>query len=123
MNTMQLEINGKEYTFKASIKFMRALNEKVKTKSGDREVELGMTYALGGIIGGEIEDLIDVLYAMNIGFSPRIKKEELETYIEDCDDIDSLFKKVSDFLSKANVSKKKYEQIQKAMKQTSQVKA
>ena len=66
MNTMQLEINGKEYTFKASIKFMRALNEKVKTKSGDREVELGMTYALGGIIGGEIEDLIDVLYAINI---------------------------------------------------------
>lgn len=123
MNTMQLEINGKEYTFKASIKFMRALNEKVKTKSGDREVALGMTYALGGIIGGEIEDLIDVLYAMNIGFSPRIKKEELEAYIEDCDDIDGLFKKVSDFLSKANVSKKKYEQIQKAMKQTNQVKA
>ena len=106
MNTMQFEINGKEYEFKASIKFMRALNEKVKTKSGDREVELGMTYALGGIIGGEIEDLIDVLYAMNIGFSPRIKKEELEAYIEDCDDIDGLFG-----------------QLQKAMKQTSQVKA
>lgn len=116
MNTMQIEINGKEYEFKASIKFMRALNEKVKTKSGDREVELGMTYALGGIIGGEIEDLIDVLYAMNIGFSPRIKKEELEAYIEDCEDIDGLFDEVTDFLSKANVSKAKMKQLMDAIK-------
>ena len=116
MNTMQLEINGKEYTFKASIAFMRELNKKVKEKANDRDVDVGMIYSLAGVIDRDIEALIDVLYAMNINFTPRIKKETLESYIEDCEDIDGLFDEVTDFLSKANVSKAKMKQLMDAIK-------
>ncbi|RNM29866.1 hypothetical protein EDX97_09595 [Absicoccus porci] len=116
MNTMQLEINGKEYTFKASIAFMRDLNKKVKEKANDRDVDVGMIYSLAGVIDRDIEALIDVLYAMNINFTPRIKKETLESYIEDCEDIDGLFDEVTDFLSKANVSKAKMKQLMDAIK-------
>jgi hypothetical protein len=116
MNTMQLEIGGKEYTFKASIAFMRDLNKKVKEKANDRDVDVGMIYSLAGVIDRDIEALIDVLYAMNINFTPRIKKETLESYIEDCEDIDGLFDEVTDFLSKANVSKAKMKQLMDAIK-------
>ena len=75
-----------------------------------------MIYSLAGVIDRDIEALIDVLYAMNINFTPRIKKETLESYIEDCEDIDGLFDEVTDFLSKANVSKAKMKQLMDAIK-------
>ena len=75
MNTMQLEIGGKEYTFKASIAFMRDLNKKVKEKANDRDVDVGMIYSLAGVVVRDIEARIDVRYAMNINFTPRSKTE------------------------------------------------
>ena len=43
---------------------------------------------------------------MNVGQTPRLKKADVENYLEDVDDIDKVFEDVINFLSQANACKK-----------------
>ena len=103
---MELTINGTVYQFNAGIGFMRDANKLQKQRQNGIEKEVGLSSLAGGLVDGDIEDLITVLDLMNKGREPRIPKEEIELYIEDPNtDIDKLLGNVIDFLSNANVSK------------------
>jgi hypothetical protein len=67
---------------------------------------LGLQYAVAGIIDKDVMTLADVLVRANKGFNPRLTVAEVETYIEDDrTDIDRLFDDVLGFLKSANVTK------------------
>lgn len=116
----ELTINNKVYNFNFGLGFIRELNPKV-TKAIDgvkgKVQELGLQYAIGGIIDGDIEDLINVLLTANKGCEgERLTIKELEAHIEDSNtDLDELFEQVLDFLSKANCTKKTVKNLQKAI--------
>lgn len=106
----ELTIDGTVYQFKFGIGFIKDMS-----KTAQRPVDgvpgkmedVGLTLAIGRIMDGDVLGLIDVLFAANKGFDPRITKEKLENYIEnDETDIDALFKDVLDFFEKANATKK-----------------
>lgn len=104
---MELVIKGVPYQFNAGIGFMRDANRLQKQAQNGVEKEVGLMSLAGGLVDGDIEDLITVLDLMNKGMEPRITRPTIEAYIEDPDtDIDALFESVIDFLSNANVSKK-----------------
>lgn len=104
---MELTINGKVYTFTAGIGFMRDANKLQIQRENGVEKEVGLMTLAGGLVDGDIEDLITTLDLTNKGNEPRLTKAEIESYIEDSDtDIDKLFESVIDFLSTANVSKR-----------------
>lgn len=115
----ELTIDGTVYQFKFGIGFIKDMS-----KTAQRPVDgvpgkmedVGLTLAIGRVMDGDILGLIDVLFAANKGFDPRITKEKLEGYIEnDETDIDALFKDVIDFFEKANATRKITKNLQEAV--------
>ena len=107
----ELVINKNTYQFNFGMGFLKKIDPTI-TKAIDgvkgKVQNMGLHFAVAGIIDGDIETLIDVLYRANEGFTPRLEKSEIEKHIENPDtDIDGLFKEVLDFLKRANVTKKK----------------
>lgn len=121
----ELTINNNVYKFVFGMGFLKDLDPTITRKidgvTGKVE-KLGVQYAVAGIIDGNIEDLVTVLdygnkYAASEK-SERLSRNDIEAYIEDENtDIDTLFKDVLDFLSRANVTKKIVANIQKAIEE------
>lgn len=120
----ELTINKKVYSFQFGIGFMREMDPRmsipVENVPGQRK-NVGLRYAVGGIVDGDIETLIDVLDTANKGLEPRLTRAEIESCIEDENtDIDALFEKVLDFFKSANctkrITKEILEQVEKQRK-------
>lgn len=106
----ELTINDTVYQFNFGMGFLRELDptitkpvEGVKGKAQN----LGVQYAVAGIIDGDPLTLADVLIRANKGCDPRLTQKEIEAHIENENtDLDALFDEVLGFLKKANVTKK-----------------
>lgn len=106
----ELTIKDTVYQFNFGVGFLREIDPTV-TKAIDgvkgKVENMGLRFAVAGIIDGDIVTLIDVLQRANKGFEPRLTQKEIEMYIDDENtDIDALFEDVLGFLKKANVTKK-----------------
>ncbi len=110
-NTMELEMNGTVYAFKAGFAFIREVDPLHKQKRNGIEENVGLNVLLGGLLDKNADDLLTALIAMNKGQEQRVTKKELEEYIEEHDDIESLYGQVIDFLSNANCTKAKMLQL------------
>lgn len=106
----ELTIKGEVYSFRFGMGFMRDLNKQVTVPvEGMPGVskEVGMRYKLAGLFDNDLCDLVEILFVANKTEKPRVTKEMLDYYIEnECEDIEALFKEVTDFLSSANVTRK-----------------
>jgi hypothetical protein len=106
----ELTINNTVYQFNFGMGFLRELDPTV-TKPIDgihgKVQNLGVQYAVAGIIDGDVLTLADVLIRANKGQNPRLTQAEIESYIENENtDVDALFGEVLGFLKTANVTKK-----------------
>lgn len=114
---MELVINEQTYQFKFNMGFMREINKRIVAPVPDLKgvtKEMGLQYKVAGLIDGDVEDLIEVLYIANKSCDPRVTIEQLDAYIdEECDDIDALFAEVLDFLRSANATRKAVLTIEK----------
>ena len=106
-NTMELEINGTVYAFKAGFAFIREAEPIRKQKQNGTEQNVGLNFILGSLYDGDVDALLLTLDLMNKGQTPRVTKADLESYIEECDDIEHMFKDVMDFLQDANCTRTK----------------
>lgn len=111
----ELEINGQVYEFHFGMGFLREVNKKVgRPVDGMPDVKknIGLRWLVGGIIDGEIEDLVEILDAANKGKTPRVTRALLDSYIDDENtDIDKLFGDVLGFLKSANATKNAVNQM------------
>lgn len=124
---MELTINGQVYEFKFGMGFMREVNkyfQKPIDGIKDAKENVGLQMMVAGIYAKDAEYLVKVLNAANKGFSPRVTENLLDSYIDECEDIDKLFEDVLDFLKTANATKNVtlqfIEQMQKAMEAQNQ---
>ena len=115
----ELTINGQVYAFNFGMGFMREINKKIGVPVDglpDVKKNVGLQYAVAGIIDGDIEALVEALDVANKGNSPRVTKALLDSYIDDTEtDIDKLFEDVLDFLKRANATKKTVAMLLKAI--------
>ena len=105
---MEIEVNGEIYQLVAGFGFLHEVNKKlsIDVPNTGTKKEVGLKYMLASIIDGDIDALADCIFYMNIGQSPRLKKAQVESYLEDVEDIDKVFEDVINFLSQANACKK-----------------
>ena len=106
----ELTINEKVYQFNFGIGFRREVDPKVTRKidgvSGKVE-NLGLQFAIAGVMDGDVEDIVNVLDAANKGYEPRITRKEIEAFIDSEDtDLDALCEKLIGFFENANATKK-----------------
>lgn len=114
MNLLEYEIDGQIYGFKASFDFLHEVNKKIlKDVDFDQKKQVGLIWLVANMVDGDIDALVDCLFALNIGHSPRVTKTKLQKWLEDFEDIDSVFNEVLDFLFNANVCKKSLKEIKK----------
>lgn len=108
---MELNINNKTYEFRFGMGFLREINGRVKRSAPnapDIKEDIGLQMAIAGLIDGDPVALVDILEVANKGQNPRVKRSELDEYIDDIDtDIDALFDEVLSELKKQNATKKK----------------
>lgn len=110
---MEIEVNGEIYQLVAGFGFLHEVNKKlaVDVQSIGTKKEVGLKFMVASIIDGDIDALADCIFYMNSGQSPRLKKSQIESYLEDVEDIDKVFEDVINFLSHANVCRKEVMQL------------
>lgn len=106
----ELTINEKVYQFNFGIGFLRDIDPTV-TKPIDgvkgKVQNMGLQYAIGGVMDCNIIDIADVLLRANKGYEPRLTQAEVEKYLEsDSVNIEELSEKLLDFFKSANATKK-----------------
>ena len=108
---LELAIKDTVYQFKFGMGFMREINGKVKRSAPDApeiKEDIGLQMAIAGLIDQDPVTLIDVLDIANKGLTPRVKRSDLDDYIDDDEtDIDELFDEVMEELKKRNATKAK----------------
>ena len=104
----ELTINDVVYQFKFGLGFVREINKKVsKTDGNNAKQELGLQYAVAGLIDEDPLALVDILDLANKTEKPRVTRNLLDAYIEDENtDISALFADVLGFFEKSNATKK-----------------
>lgn len=106
----ELNIGGTPYPLKFGIGFLREINKRVQIPmDGVPNVKnnVGLRYAVGQLIDGSVEDLLDIIYLANKTENPRITMQALEAWVDDDDtDIEAAFDDIMDFLRRANATKK-----------------
>lgn len=116
---MEITINEQVYQFIFGMGFLREMNRRVQVPVDNvkgMQKGIGLRYMIGSVMDGEVEALVEVLYAANQGQTPRVTKELLDSYIDDPNtDIDQLFEDTLGFLKKANATKKTVQEIEKAV--------
>ena len=111
----ELTICEQVYQFNFGMGFLRDMNKKIDIPvdglPGVRE-NVGLRYAIGMLLAGDLETLVEVLFTANKSFKPRVTPEKLDAYIEDeSTDVDALFAEVLNFLKKANATRKTTEEL------------
>ena len=74
-----------------------------------------MKFMVASIMDGDIDALVDCIFCMNADQTPRLKKADIERYLEDVEDIDKVFEDVINFLSQANACKKEVKSLMTSM--------
>lgn len=113
---MELTISGKVYNFHFGMGFMREINKTItrglSAEIPDAKKNVGLQFAVAGIIDKDLEELVRVLDVANKGQTPRVTVALLDKYIDnECEDIDALFDEVLDFLKQGNATKKTTEAV------------
>lgn len=114
---MEIEVNGETYQLVAGFGFLHEVNERVTVDvpNTKNKKEVGLKFMVASIMDGDIDALVDCIFCMNIGQTPRLKKTDIERYLEDVEDIDKVFEDVINFLSQANVCKKEVKSLMTSM--------
>lgn len=118
----EITINNKIYPLNFGFGFMREIDPKINRKidgvNGKVE-QLGLQFAIAGIIDKNIEDLLDVIAIANKNAGgERVSRKDIEAHLENPDtDVEELFDVVLDFLSKANCTKETAAKLQKVVEE------
>lgn len=119
-----IEINGTSYPVKFGMNFIREMNQRVTVSMdawGGKEENVGLNYYIAKLMDGDLEALQQIIFVANKTEAPKLNISILNDWFEDdMTDIDEVFKKVTDFLSAANCTKKAYRTIKKAVEEQNQ---
>lgn len=116
----ELTIKGTVYQFAFNMGFLRRINKTIGMPVDgvpNAKKNVGLQYLIAGVMDGELESLVDILYAANEKQEPRVTTALLDEYIDECEDIDGLFKTVLDFLEQSNATKSATKKLKEALEE------
>ena len=116
---MEIEVNDETYQLVAGFGFLHEVNKRVTVDvpNTKNKKEIGLKFMVASIMDGDIDALVDCIFCMNTDQTPRLKKADIERYLEDVEDIDKVFEDVINFLSQANACKKEVKSLMTSMQE------
>lgn len=113
---MELKINGEIKKFVFGIKFVRELDKKYFIESNGIKFGTGLSTKLMEIYSGSVVALADVLYFATSTESNRPSLDEIENYLENCEDIEKVFDETLSEIESNNAGKLIVRDTKKALK-------
>ena len=114
----ELIIKGTVYQFAFNMGFLRRVNKTMGMPVDgvpNAKKNVGLQYLIAGVMDGELESLVEILEAANVGQEPRATRDIIDAYIDECEDIDGLFEMVLDFLEQSNATKSAVTKLKEAL--------
>ena len=102
---MQLVINGKTYNVKFGVKFVRSLDKTFPIERSGMKCGLALSAKIPELYAKNIASLADILYHGTVTESPRPSLADVETFVEEHEDLEQLFDDVIQELSESNAGK------------------
>lgn len=99
---MQLTIDGKKYDFKFGVGFVRKLDENYGIKQNGIAFGFGLARVIPGLNSYDPAVLAEVLQC---AAKQAINLTKLDDYLDNCSDLEKVFKTVLEEMSKANAVK------------------
>ena len=102
---MQLTINEKTYNVKFGVKFVRALDKAYPIEQQGLKFGMALSSKIPELYAKNIASLADIISYGTVTESPRPSLSDVETYVEECEDLEKLFDDVIQELSESNAGK------------------
>lgn len=109
---MQIKINGVDHTLRFGLKFIRELDEKYYFEKNGVKFGATLEDRVPLIFSHDPVTLADFLYSATATEDNRPTRDQIDTYIEECEDIDKLFEEVLSELKNSNVTRGRVEQME-----------
>lgn len=116
---MTLDINGKECELNFGIGFIRDLDKKyfVQSKSG-MKFGNGLEIKIPLLLVGDVVTLAEFIHMGTARMDKRRPSmQEIDDFIDRAEDIDAVFSEVIDELKKSNACKRKFQEMEKELKE------
>lgn len=113
---MQLTINDKTYNAKFGVKFVRALDKAYPIEQQGLKFGMALSAKIPELYAKNIASLADVIYYGTVTESPRPSLAEVETFVEECEDLEKLFDDVLQELSESNAGKSLLSEMNQGLK-------
>lgn len=105
------------YKFVFGYGFLKEINKRYTPKKGGDDVKLGLEMILTNIMNKDIQTLIEVLKIANKTENDIVTENQLAQFIEEADDIESLFDEVIQEMEESNFTGSKTKSFVKLVKQ------
>lgn len=104
----ELTIKDTVYKFRFGLGFVREIDKtrQEKDEKGNSQ-NVGLAYAVAALIDEDPLELVKILDTANKTEKPRLSRDDLDRYIEDDADLETICADVLDFFKKGNSTKKK----------------
>ncbi len=115
---MILKINGTDYRVKFGVGFVRELDKKYYTenKTGTVKFGLGLETQVPILLSGDLVALSEFLFLGTCTEENMPAQREVDDYIDQLGDVDSLFHEVLEELKASNATRIKVGELEKALK-------
>lgn len=108
----ELTIKDKVYQFRFGMGFVRDIDKTRQEKAEGNMVDVGLNYAIGGLIDEDPIEVVELLFIANKTETPRVTKALLDEYIEDENtDFEGMCKEILGFFERGNATKKRTEKV------------
>nr|DAX82081.1 MAG TPA: tail assembly chaperone [Caudoviricetes sp.] len=103
---MQLTINEKTVNVRFGVGFVRELDKKFPLEAKGVKLGMSLSMKIPEILGGDVASLSDVIYAGTILEKERPSQQEIDEFIDNHSNIETLFDEVLKELEESNAGKR-----------------
>ena len=101
---------------KFGVKFVRALDKAYPIEQQGLKFGMALSAKIPELFAKNIASLADIIYYGTVTESPRPSLNDVETYVEECEDLEKLFDDVIQELSESNAGKSLMSEMNQELK-------
>ena len=113
---MRLVINGKTHNVKFGVKFVRSLDKAYPIERQGLKFGMALSAKIPELYAKNIASLADIIYHGTVTESPRPSLVDVETFVEEHEDLEQLFDDVLKELSESNAGKSLMSEMKQGLK-------
>lgn len=103
---MQLTINKKTVNVRFGVGFVRELDKRFPLEAKGVKLGMSLSMKIPEILGGDVASLSDVIYAGTVLEKERPSQQEIDEFIDNHSNIETLFDEVLKELEESNAGKR-----------------